>query len=150
MNGYGREYGVSYRTLQRIFETLEMKRAKAEATAARIDKVIHSKLASNLSRSASMKSVIHNSVSSDRMDKLCDGLGGSNDSDSMFRDKDSEEGDHPVYSYSVHVSMMEIYNEQVYDLLAPSVTSGPSSFSTSAGTAAQSAGNLLLFVFYRC
>ena len=39
MNGYGREYGVSYRTLQRIFETLEMKRAKAEAAASRIEKV---------------------------------------------------------------------------------------------------------------
>ena len=121
MNGYGREYGVSYRTLQRIFETLELKRGQAEATALRLEKMI-------------MK------------DPPVSGQEGqgppSCDSDSVHRDSEDDEIPPPVFSYSVQVSMMEIYNEQVYDLLAmPPATTVSSAFgSGNTGGAIASAG----------
>ena len=110
MNGYGREYGVSYRTLQRIFETLELKKAQAEATALRIEEI---------SKSKSSISLI--SIDAEKKGQEVQGPP-SVDSDSVHRGSDEEEILLPPFSYSVQVSMMEIYNEQVYDLLAlPSV-----------------------------
>ena len=110
MNGYGREYGVSYRTLQRIFEILELKKAQAEATALRIEKISKSRLSTPL-------------VSFDSEKKGHEVQGPpSGDSDYVHGGSEEEEIPLPPFSYSVQVSMMEIYNEQVYDLLAlPSV-----------------------------
>eukprot|EP01035_Chromulina_nebulosa_P018038 gene18038-23680_t len=89
MNGYGKEYGVSYRTLHKIFELLELRKSKA----IELQKEKESK-----SFNSSYKSTSHNSETNDEVDN-------------------DDEGD-GLFWYSVEVSMMEIYNEQVNDLLS--------------------------------
>lgn len=91
MNGYGSEYGVSYRTLHRIFESLYIKKAKAEEIAAKTNKSNNS----------------NNKNSNNNVD---------NSNGNSGKDDDDEEDASP-FSYSVEVSMMEIYNDQVHDLL---------------------------------
>jgi Kinesin motor domain len=98
MNGYGVDYGVSYRTMQKIFEVLEMKKNQALKNAANIQKACNRRT----STSSSDECTTSDTVTND-----------DNNTDS------TEEGDDevPVYAYTVTVSMMQIYNEQVYDLL---------------------------------
>ena len=97
MNGYGVEYGVSYRTMQKIFEVLEMKKKQALKSVANIQKVCYRRISTS---------------SSDEW-TTSDTVPSNNNTDS------AEEGDDevPIYAYTVTVSMMQIYNEQVYDLL---------------------------------
>ena len=100
MNGYGVEYGVSYRTMQKIFEVLEMKKNQALKTAANIQKVCNRRTSTSSSDDCTTSDTV------------------TNDNDNNNTDS-TEEGDDeaPVYAYTVTVSMMQIYNEQVYDLL---------------------------------
>jgi Kinesin motor domain len=107
MNGYGREYGISYRTLQKIFETLELKKTQAITAAERVERA-----ANKLVRRTS-------SISLDAL-STCEKEKG--DVEITWRDTESNRDynsveEYSVYSYSVTVSMMEIYNEQVFDLL---------------------------------
>lgn len=96
MNGYGDEYGVSYRTLNKIFEVLKQKEADAEA--AQQSKTILSE-ASRARENGTAKRL----------------FAGDDAGTSAVEELDSE----PVpFSYKVEVSMMEIYNDQVYDLLS--------------------------------
>lgn len=97
MNGYGVEYGVSYRTMQKIFEVLEMKKNQAMKTAANIQRVCNRRTSTSSSDECTTSDTVTN----------------DNNTDS------TEEGDDeaPIYAYTVTVSMMQIYNEQVYDLL---------------------------------
>ena len=97
MNGYGVEYGVSYRTMQKIFEVLEMKKNQALKSAANIQKVCNRRTSTSSSDDCTTSDAVTN----------------DNNTDS------TEEGDDevPIYAYTVTVSMMQIYNEQVYDLL---------------------------------
>jgi hypothetical protein len=82
MQGYGEEYGVSYRTLRKIFEVLKVRQLEAEARFMAID---------------------NNIVNGD-----------------LFGDGDENVGSLKPFTYTVTVSMMEIYNDQVYDLLSGS------------------------------
>ena len=117
MNGYGREYGISYRTLQKIFETLELKKNQAIAAAERVERA-----ARKLVRRTSSISLDALSASDKEKGDLEITW---RDTDSN-RDKDSDE-ECPAYAYSVTVSMMEIYNEQVFDLLLTQSPAGQGS-----------------------
>lgn len=94
MNGYGKDFGVSYRTLHRIFEVLQARKVRAnfdasqrpdEAEAAPVDY--------------------------------------DNENDFGLHLISNEETSSP-FTFMIEVSMMEIYNEQVNDLLSPSQGSG--------------------------
>ena len=134
MNGYGTEYGVSYRTLSKIFEVLQTKQAEAEsyelsakvlstarqardgskstlpsAPSSSRDLLAESERAS-IVRMASTDSTVDAPVGSQQEDEA---LGGG-----KRKGKVTEADDDSLpFSYAVEVSMMEIYNDQVYDLL---------------------------------
>ena len=96
MNGYGTDYGVSYRTMQKIFEVLEMKKTHAYKTA------------SNIQTASSRR------TSTSSTDDCT-----TSDTNTMYTDRsDGDDDEMPTYAYTVTVSMMQIYNEQVYDLLS--------------------------------
>ena len=117
MNGYGREYGVSYRTLQRIFETLDLKKSIAFATAERVEKA-GGKL-NRFNSLSSLSSTVNTNFSSTASGKNVGGEIEGSTSKDTDSNRDVEE-EFPVYAYTVTVSLMEIYNEQVYDLLSQS------------------------------
>ena len=84
MNGLSEEWGVAYRTMQKIFETLYLKKAQSEEQLARL--------------------------------RECRAGGSSNGSNAASLD-DSILSQSEPFCFSVSVSMMEIYNDQVFDLL---------------------------------
>lgn len=94
MNGYGTDYGVSYRTMQKIFEVLEMKKTQAYKTA------------SNIQTASSRRTSTYSGDDCTTSDTI-----------TMSTDRSDDDDEVPVYAYTVTVSMMQIYNEQVYDLL---------------------------------
>lgn len=96
MNGYGEEYGVSYRTLHKIFEVLKQKESDAEA--AQRSKTILSE-ASRARESGTSKNLFPGD-------------------DNRSANVDETDSEASPFSYKVEVSMMEIYNDQVYDLLS--------------------------------
>lgn len=103
MNGYGEEYGVSYRTLHKIFEVLKQKESNAEAV--QRSKTILSE--------ASQVRINANAASK----KLFSDEANSYNS-AVATSADDINTDTLPFSYKVEVSMMEIYNDQVYDLLS--------------------------------
>ena len=94
MNGLDTDYGVSYRTLQKMFQLLEFKQIQS--------KVVHS-------RTATLLSAENSCISEENAE-----------SNPLETSKDIPSYE---FKYSIHVSMMEIYNEQVKDLLVPSASS---------------------------
>ena len=95
MNGYGADYGVSYRTMQKIFEVLERKKTQAYKTA------------SNIQTASSRRTSTSSSDDCTTSDTI-----------TMSTDRSDDDDEVPIYAYTVTVSMMQIYNEQVYDLLS--------------------------------
>lgn len=102
MNGYGDEYGVSYRTLHKIFELLYFKRSQHIIDRDRV-KALRSRRASTAGS--------------------IDGAGDVTvtGSDDMQADSDDDDAA-PEYNFSVSVAMLEIYNEMVRDLLSPAAS----------------------------
>lgn len=110
---------MSYRTIQKLFDLLILRKVQAEAHAARVDQLSKEGTArdrdfkSNINRrksslpagaTASSKTGVSNTASNT-----------SDETDDTTSVTSSEE--HAPFSFTLTVSMMEIYNEQVYDLL---------------------------------
>jgi len=115
MDGYGDQYGASYRTIQKLFDLLILRKVQAEAHAARVEQL--SKEGS--ARDRDFKSTISNKRKSSLPASANNSSkGNSNTSDETDDTASVTSGeDHAPFSFTLTVSMMEIYNEQVYDLL---------------------------------
>jgi len=150
MNGYGTDYGVSYRTLHKIFELLNLKKRQAELYAARLrhgrTRTRHGRAMSSNLRSSSVQEPESGDISGLTSDSECDftedelvetlneagasklnpcesrssieGYGKRESTDSIppYAPPVGDDGD-SSFSFSVEVSMLEIYNETVKDLL---------------------------------
>lgn len=113
------QYGVAYRTLHKIFDLLSYRQSTAEEELKKL-------------RSASLEgrpSLDLRSAGQDAKEVVIPADGespGEDDEDSAFggqEAKDDEEGEEArPFEYNIRVSMLEIYNEQVRDLLDPSNT----------------------------
>ena len=90
MNGYGVEYGVSYRILNKIFDTLELRRSNKQW---------------KVRRAAALWRKDKQNTSAPRNDSV---------------DTTTEIGLGTRFEFSVSVSMLEIYNEGIRDLLVSS------------------------------
>lgn len=104
MNGYGDQYGVSYRTLHKIFERLHFRKSQSLLEKERIKNL------RNRRRSSTTGSV--------------DGIGNHVEKIALVDDADKEECEDedistPAFEFTVSVGMLEIYNEMVRDLLCP-------------------------------
>ena len=107
MNGYGDQYGISYRTLHKIFELLHFRKANSVTERRRVQSICGRK------RSVTGDNIDSQSSVTERT--------GSIDVDST-EDADFNnigENSPANYDFSVSVSMLEIYNEMVRDLLNP-------------------------------
>ena len=107
MNGYGSDYGVSYRVVHKIFELLSMKRTSIEKGV---------ELRKSLIRKSSRRSGHGRKLCASPIDSV------------SVHDSGSPIADEPTFTsgatytkksfhFSVTVSMLEIYNETVKDLL---------------------------------
>lgn len=96
MNGYGTQFGVSYRTLHKMFDMLELKRLESI-------KLLKTKKLEQIKLSQSADNINDDHSTSDKRIQTIDV------EDISEADIDLNE----VFSYNVEVSMMEIYNEQV-------------------------------------
>lgn len=110
MNGYGDQYGVSYRTLHKIFEQLHFRRSQ------RFLETERSKPYHQRRRSSTASTVSIDAAASDNVLAVVE-KGGAEDSD--FADEDDNGNNPPEFEFSVSVAMLEIYNEMVRDLLSP-------------------------------
>ena len=142
-NGYGTDYGVSHRTLHKIFEMLELRKSKYQKTspserrnrtnsqpAVNALGVLDATIATNSSGNENENGIASTDDSSDH------DIGNSIESNIPVNSASAVSDDEEwgvagfidnSYSYSVEVSMMEIYNEQVRDLLVSATTAGPDS-----------------------
>ena len=128
MNGYGDEYGVSYRTLKKIFEILHTK--QSESNADRLTQLLHHRATQRASTSPSRSLKQNNNTittttttaTNNGTDELfidvhaANNYGNNNDMNHVQINPDLE-FEEPSFSYKIEVSMMEIYNDNVYDLL---------------------------------
>jgi len=109
MNGYGDEYGVSYRTLHKIFEVLKQKESDVDAVQ-RSKNILSEASRARASNAASKKLFpgddTHGSISTKASIPIESDVDADTDTESL------------PFTYKVEVSMMEIYNDQVYDLLS--------------------------------
>ena len=95
MNGYDKEYGISYRSLNAIFTTLTLKKQRVEK-----DQMKNELLVGKLNE---LKNNVSD-ISDEKIESILHGKG--------------------MFTYSVNVSMVEIYNEQLRDLLIEGPPSG--------------------------
>lgn len=124
MNGYGGEYGVSYRTMHKVFEVLHLRKAMAIKRAEK-ERLLHKKTPpADVNCGAS---VSEESVSGTRSSKHA----GENTEDvaaekteEVESDDDESVNESPAFEFSISVSMMEIYNESVRDLLSAESSEG--------------------------
>eukprot|EP00598_Pedospumella_elongata_P003633 CAMPEP_0184967160 /NCGR_PEP_ID=MMETSP1098-20130426/636_1 /TAXON_ID=89044 /ORGANISM="Spumella elongata, Strain CCAP 955/1" /LENGTH=1639 /DNA_ID=CAMNT_0027488573 /DNA_START=77 /DNA_END=4996 /DNA_ORIENTATION=+ len=118
MDGYGDQFGMSYRTIQKLFDLLILRKVQAEAHAARVDQLSKEGSArdrdfkSNINR---RKSSLPAGATATASSKTNANSSTSDETDDTASVTSSEE--HVPFSFTLTVSMMEIYNEQVYDLL---------------------------------
>eukprot|EP01039_Chlorochromonas_danica_P001554 gene1554-1693_t len=113
MEGTGDQYGVNYRTIQTMFDVLQYRKSQAVAQYRKRKEasvvnghVKASSSASNLTGAASVKPSIGTDPHS---------------SEPLYTvDEDN------IFKYKIEISMLEIYNEQVYDLLHDSAGGGQS------------------------
>ena len=104
MNGYGVEYGMSYRILNKIFEVLELRRSSKRWKTRKAQALARKEGYSDKGRAV--------------------GPAGSPGAGS--EDRASEEmGSVERFDFSVSVSMLEIYNEAIRDLLLPAGAKRP-------------------------
>ena len=111
MNGYDKEYGISYRSLHKIFSALAMRRQQAESDSQKSEHLMR-KL-SDLKNNSKSNSNSNSNNGSDMSD--------ANIESSSPR---AREVTTTPFSYSVSVSMVEIYNEQLRDLLVEGPPTG--------------------------
>jgi hypothetical protein len=131
MNGYGEEYGVSYRTMHKVFEQLHFRRAQAFKNGERNrilaasrakDPAVPSKsgrIASSPDRGTTTDS-INAAAQEDSKEDVMKSIDPENEyeasEDGSHVSRNSEEdlqSSTPDFDYSVSVSMLEIYNETV-------------------------------------
>jgi hypothetical protein len=135
MNGYGEEYGVSYRTLRKIFEVLKTKQSEAEARNFSTRVLQRASLERGDAPRLSALSTTNESMNSDHKTNDVEVTADTNhhknshaglmpevmdDKMNQYVMEENDDGDDETenaFSYQVEVSMMEIYNDQVYDLL---------------------------------
>ena len=109
---------MSYRTIQKLFDLLILRKVQAEAHAARVDQLSKEGSArdrdfkSNINR---RKSSLPAGATATASSKTNANSSTSDETDDTASVTSSEE--HVPFSFTLTVSMMEIYNEQVYDLL---------------------------------
>jgi kinesin family protein C2/C3 len=119
MNGYGSDYGVSYRVVHKIFELLSMKRTAIEKGVEMRQELVQNSRRSRHGRKMCASPIGTNGLQKQDSDTCSDM------EISVFSSKSSEE---PTFTkgatytkqsfhFSVTVSMLEIYNETVKDLL---------------------------------
>ena len=96
-DGYGDDYGVSYRTIEKIFDLLKERKSEFEANISS-QSIPSTQLSTSPMAGRSRKSLLspEGGASSLEMDGF-----------------DSALGEREGFSFSVDISMMEIYNEQV-------------------------------------
>jgi hypothetical protein len=131
MNGYGDQYGVSYRTMHKVFELLHFRRAQAfkdgernrilAATRRgkdrshshhRSSEAASSKLAEGKAENeAALPAAGHNEEPAERTPE--DAKSDSGERSLSESDSGSEESEVPEFDFSVSVSMLEIYNDMV-------------------------------------
>jgi kinesin family protein C2/C3 len=104
MNGYGVEYGMSYRILNKIFEVLELRRSSKRWKTRKAQALARKERYSDKDRAA--------------------GAVGSPGAGSEDR-ASGEVGSAEHFDFSVSVSMLEIYNETIRDLLLPAGAKRP-------------------------
>jgi hypothetical protein len=119
MNGANDQFGVSYRAMHRMFELLNMKQTEARKASLKGDSVPRLSRGGKLVEPGTPTSTALRSAASDSADaretdaddvRLSVGPGASAlDTSTSLEDP---------FKYEVKVSMMEIYNDQVIDLLA--------------------------------
>ena len=100
-DGYGDDYGVSYRTMQKFFELLNERKYEFESNMVNTRQSIMSKISAFASPEGK-----NNRDDADSVSDPLDHHGGVDGSDEDGKDRG-------YFSYSVEVSIMEIYNEQV-------------------------------------
>jgi hypothetical protein len=104
MNGYGDQYGVSYRTLHKVFELLDFRRSVSEK---KQDDIRLLKKAALPSKST--EEIVGNQ---NEVEEVNDHLKNStSDIDSDIGNE--EKVDSPHFQFSISVAMLEIYNEMV-------------------------------------
>jgi hypothetical protein len=116
MNGIGEDYGISYRTLSRIFEALELKRESAMMTARRI------KERTIAARQQQMQQAHANQQQPQQQQAatpdLASELAVMIEEDNIIAGLEVE-----PFSYKVEISIMEVYNDQIHDLLVNNMQS---------------------------
>lgn len=137
-DGSGDEYGVNYRTIQTIFDTLQYRKAQAVAQRRKMDASAHP--AAQVIKGTTTKRVNSSSNLTAMNNKVTNDFEFSNPLGRRMtkETKEAKEPETPVdepatpdaleddsiFRYKVEISMMEIYNEQVYDLLHDSSGGG--------------------------
>jgi hypothetical protein len=109
MNGHHGQYGVNYRTIQKVFDILELKKARAINN--RRKSPANSRPSSLRSRQSSFSSIQKRPASVELNIKDIDNLV-LEDVQERSESQDTISMAHGV-NYTVQLSMMEIYNEQV-------------------------------------
>lgn len=109
MDGYGDQYGANYRTIQKLFDLLILRKVQAEAHASRVEQ---------LTRESSARESKSSAAGRGRKTGAGSGAPGSPRVNSTTTDEDDTSSttsaqEEVPFSFSLTVSMMEIYNEQV-------------------------------------
>jgi kinesin family protein C2/C3 len=124
MNGYGGEYGVSYRTMHKVFEVLHLRKAIATKRVEK-ERSLRRKTSSDANCATSVTE--ESSVMIPRnIRTTVEGAEGDSTEGGDFNESEDEESvvDIPAFDFSISVSMMEIYNETVRDLLSSENSEG--------------------------
>jgi hypothetical protein len=129
MNGIGEDYGISYRTLSKIFEALELKRESALATARKI-KIAAQKRLDSVSTTTDSAATTPNTPQTPKHPPASPRTFAKQQQQQRDQELAEEisvlmaEDDKIVaglevepFSYKVEISIMEVYNDHIHDLL---------------------------------
>lgn len=109
MDGYGDQYGCSYRTIQKLFDLLILRKVQAEAHSSRVEQ-----LSRESSRDLRILAAGKRKSSSNSANVPGSPKGNSNTSDETDDTNSVNSSDEAApFTFTLTVSMMEIYNEQV-------------------------------------
>lgn len=116
MDGYGDQYGCSYRTIQKLFDLLILRKVQAEAHSSRVEQLSRESSRDLRILAAGKRKSSQNGNINNGSTGVTPGSprGNSNTSDETDDTNSVNSSDEAApFTFSLTVSMMEIYNEQV-------------------------------------